>query len=116
MAKVTLMDGIQSISGRLGDVCYRTHKNGTVVVSMLPRKRRTRVSEKEQAHRQWFGQVTSRVARILQDPEERARYEKQYRKRHKARQTLRQYIFQQVSKEIGNQIPDTGKQNKKELQ
>ena len=100
MAKVTLMDGIQSISGRLGDVCYRTQKNGTVVVSMLPRKRRTRVSEKEQAHRQWFGDTNKKVAAVLKDPKQRAIYEQWWRQHGKKRETLRHFIFRQVSSTV----------------
>lgn len=100
MAKVTLMDGIQSISGRLGDVCYRTQKNGTVVVSMLPRKRRTRVSEKEQAHRQWFGDTNKKVAAILKDPKQRTIYEQWWRQQGKKRETLRHFIFKKVSARV----------------
>ncbi len=41
MAKVTLMPGIQSISGRVGDMVFRTNKaTGTVYVCMIPRKRK----------------------------------------------------------------------------
>ena len=97
MAKVTLMDGIQSISGRLVDVCYRTQKNGTVVVSMLPRKRRTRVSEKEQAHRQWFGDTNKKIAAILKDPKQRTIYEQWWRQQGKKHETLRHFIFKTLT-------------------
>ena len=100
MAKVTLMDGIQSISGRLGDVCYRTQKNGTVVVSMLPSKRRTRVSEKERAHRKWFGDTNKKVAAVLKDPNQRTIYEQWWRQHGKKRETLRHFIFRQVSSTV----------------
>ena len=100
MAKVTLMDGIQSISGKLGDVCYRTHKNGTVSVAMLPRKRRTPVSEKEKQHRQWFGAVNREVSAILKDTKQRAIYEQWYRQHGKKKETLRHFIFEKVRKTI----------------
>lgn len=101
MAKVTLMDGIQSISGKLGNVCYRTHKNGTISISLQARKRSTPVSNREKVHRRWFGEVSSRVALILKDPTQRAAYEKQYRKRHKRNETLRQFVFRCVREEVG---------------
>jgi len=41
MARVELMSGIQSISGRMGDLVFRTNKaTGKVYVSMWPRKRK----------------------------------------------------------------------------
>ena len=40
MAKVELMPGIQSISGRVGDLVFRTNKTtGQVYVTLQPRKR-----------------------------------------------------------------------------
>lgn len=100
MAKVTLIDGIQSISGKLGDVCYRTHKNGTVTVAKLPCKRRTPVSEKEQLHRQWFGAVNRAVSAILKDPLRRAIYEQWYHQQGKKKETLRHFIFEKVRETI----------------
>ena len=100
MAKVTLMDGIQSISGKLGDVCYRTHKNGTVTLTKLPSKRRTPVSEKEKQHRQWFGEINKKVAAVLKDPKQRAIYEQWWRQQGKRKETLRHFIFEKVSKTI----------------
>jgi len=39
MAKVTLMPGIESISGRVGDFVFRTNKTtGKVYVTLQPRK------------------------------------------------------------------------------
>ena len=41
MAKVELMPGIQSISGRLGDLVFRTYKKtGKVTVTLMPREKR----------------------------------------------------------------------------
>ena len=43
MAKVKLMPGIESISGRVGDMVFRTNKQtGKVYVSFLPRRRKRR--------------------------------------------------------------------------
>ena len=40
MAKVTLMPGIESISGRIGDFVFRTNKKtGKVYVSLVPKRR-----------------------------------------------------------------------------
>ena len=85
-----------SISGKLGDVCYRTHKNGTVTMTKLPSKRRTPVSEKEKQHRQWFGTVNREVSAILKDPHRRAIYEQWWRRHGKKRETLRHFIFEKV--------------------
>lgn len=42
MARVTLMPGIQSISGRVGDLIFRTSKTtGKVTVTLSPRPRKT---------------------------------------------------------------------------
>ena len=41
MARVELMPGIQSISGRLGDLVFRTYKKtGKVTVTLMPREKR----------------------------------------------------------------------------
>ena len=41
MARVELMPGIQSISGRLGDMVFRTYKKtGKVTVTLMPREKR----------------------------------------------------------------------------
>ena len=41
MAKVTLMPGIQSISGRVGDWVFRTSKKtGKISVTYMPRERK----------------------------------------------------------------------------
>lgn len=41
MAKVTLMPGIQSISGRVGDFVFRTsRKTGKVTMTLRPRPRK----------------------------------------------------------------------------
>ena len=41
MAKVTLMPGIQSISGRVGDFIFRTSKRtGEITVSLRPKPRK----------------------------------------------------------------------------
>lgn len=62
MAKVTLMDGIMSISGKLGDTIYRTTASGKTIAYQ---KRNTRISpptEKEIQQRKRFA-IATRIAR-----------------------------------------------------
>ena len=48
MVRVTLPEGIASLSGRFGDVCFRTMKaTGRTYMVRLPRRRKTRVSATE---------------------------------------------------------------------
>ncbi len=45
MVRVTLPSGIESLSGRFGDVCFRTmKKTGTVYMAHLPRARKVKYS------------------------------------------------------------------------
>lgn len=55
MARVTLPAGIASISGRVGNVCFRTMKaTGKVFMSSLPEVRKSRPSAEELASRERF--------------------------------------------------------------
>ncbi len=62
MAQVTLPAGIESISGRLGNVCFRTMKaTGKVYLGSLPQARKTQPSASEMEARERF----ARKARIV---------------------------------------------------
>lgn len=62
MAKVTLPMGIRSISGKVGNVCFRTIKaTGKVYVSSLSQARKTQPSTSEIEARERF----ARKARIV---------------------------------------------------
>ena len=65
MAKVTLPMGIESISGRLGNVCFRTMKaTGKVYMGSLPQARKTRPSASEIEARERFARK-ARIVKIM---------------------------------------------------
>jgi len=58
MAKVTLMPAIESISGKIGNVVFRTYKNGqTRVYSSDRSPRKTKVTKKETQQREFFARA-----------------------------------------------------------
>lgn len=62
MAQVTLPMGMRSISGKVGNVCFRTMKaTGNVFMSSLPQARKTQLSASEIEARERF----ARKARIV---------------------------------------------------
>lgn len=62
MAKVTLPMGIERVSGRVGDVCFRTMKaTGRTYMSSMPSKRTTKLQASEIEARERF----ARKARIV---------------------------------------------------
>ena len=62
MAKVTLPMGIRSISGKVGNVCFRTMKTtGNVYMGSMPQARKTQPSASEMEARERF----ARKARIV---------------------------------------------------
>ena len=69
MANCNLLPGIASISGKLGNVLFKTftRRDGTSVTRIYRAdartKRRSRPSERELAQRRLFGRISSEVAR-----------------------------------------------------
>ena len=62
MARVTLPMGMRSISGKVGNVCFRTMKaTGRIYVSSMPCVRKHALSEAERATRERF----ARKARLV---------------------------------------------------
>ena len=62
MAKVTLPAGIAGVSGRVGDVCFRTMKaTGRTYMSSMPSKRTTKLQASEIEARERF----ARKARLV---------------------------------------------------
>ena len=62
MARVTLPAGMKCISGRLGDVCFRTMKaTGKTVVSRMPQARKSVPSAAEMASRERFALMAKTV-------------------------------------------------------
>lgn len=70
MAKVTLPSFIQSISGQVGDLCFRTSASGKTSVYLATKQKRiTAVSKNEMQARSLFAERAKRVNNImLNDP------------------------------------------------
>jgi hypothetical protein len=75
MAKVRLDPLFSGISGRMGDLVFRTSKDGQVTVSQRPRKSDTPPSEAQQANRQRFAEASKYASAVLADPVLRTIYE-----------------------------------------
>ena len=71
MAKVTTMSGIASISGRLGNYCFRTmRKTGKVYIHQIPSKNQSPAkapSAAMLAQRARFRAITKAVAQMRKD-------------------------------------------------
>ena len=98
MAKVTLMAGIASLHGKIGDVYYRTMKNGVVVMCKLPQKRRKVASKKQQLQRDRFERINKEVGRIMQDAEQRKAMEILYGKHKKQNELFRSFLYRLIHK------------------
>jgi len=70
MAKVILPSFIRSLSGQIGNLCFRTSASGKTSVYLKPeRTRKTPVSQKEMQARERFAERVRQVNNImLQDP------------------------------------------------
>ena len=67
MAKVTLPMGITRISGKVGNVCFRTMKTtGRTYMTSLPSVRKTQISASEMAARERFAQKVRLVRAMRQ--------------------------------------------------
>ena len=68
MARVTTMSGIASISGRLGEYCFRTmRRTGKVYIHQMPSKKRQSMkapSAAMLAQRERFAAITKMVAEM----------------------------------------------------
>ena len=65
MARVTLPMGIKGISGKVGDVCFRTmKKTGTVYMTHLPRARKVKYSASELEARERFKRRAQLVSQM----------------------------------------------------
>ena len=68
MARVTLPMGIRQISGRVGNVCFRTMKaTGKTYMTSLPSKRTTKISESEIKARERFARKARLVMAMRQE-------------------------------------------------
>lgn len=70
MARVTLPSFILSLSGQMGNLCFRTSADGKTCVYLAPRQKRSKpVSENEMRARNLFKERAQRVKNLmLNDP------------------------------------------------
>ena len=98
MARVTFMDGIATISGRIGDVVFRKSPSGKTYAYQIRKTPKRIPSEKEMKQRQRFSIITKMVSAIMADPTQRAAYEQLQKDTYGARKmTLRKFVFQKVA-------------------
>ena len=97
MAKVTLIAGIMSLHGRLGDYCYRTYKNGNIVVSRMPQKSQKEPTAAQKHQQARFGSVVKMVNAVMRDPIQREVMEMQYKNQRRKNETLRGFVFRQIN-------------------
>lgn len=65
MAQVTLPAGIERISGKVGNICFRTMKaTGKVYLGSLPQARKTQLSASEIEARERFARK-ARIVKIM---------------------------------------------------
>ena len=101
MARVTFMGGIATISGRIGDVVFRTSSSGKTYAYQRRKKQYREPSEKEKKQRQRFSMITKIVSAIMADPMQRAAYEQLQKDTFGGKKmTLRKFVFQKVSETL----------------
>ena len=110
MAKVDLMAGIQSVSGKAGNFVFKTYRrpDGKTETRMYPykkQKRTTKLSQNELASRAKFKQVAERLNALSN--EEREQYANDWRQNNylfngKKYATLRGYIMTRLYAEMKN--------------
>ena len=99
MAIVNMIAGLEGLHGKMGDVCFRTLKNGTVFMCRLPRKRvRRKASKAQKAQRERFSVAVKKVNEVMQDANQRSLMEVLYKQYGQRNETLRGFVFRQVNK------------------
>ncbi len=92
------MDGIATISGRIGDVVFRKSPSGKTYAYQMRKKPKRIPSEKEKKQRQRFSIITKMVSAIMADPMQRTAYEQLQKDTYGARKMkLRKFVFQKVA-------------------
>lgn len=97
MAKVKLMTGIMSLHGRMGSYCYRTYKNGTVVLSRMPKRSDKPATDAQKKQQERFGSVARKVNEVMKDPKQREVMKLLYKKQGGRNETLRGFVFRQIN-------------------
>jgi hypothetical protein len=75
MAKIKLNPIFASMSGKMGDVVFKTSKNGETYIAMCPKKLSAKPSEAQLARRRAFGHASDYATAALADEATRAFYE-----------------------------------------
>ena len=97
MARVTFIDGIASISGKLGDVVFRRSISGKTYACKAPTCKARKPSKKEMQHRQRFAMTCKLVSAILADSTQRDAYALLQKNTPGAKKlTLRKFVFKKV--------------------
>lgn len=77
MAAITLLPGIATISGRMGDHVFKTyHRNGQTFVRMMPYckpKRTTPLTDNEKKNNNLFGRIAKEVSQRIAHGDNRPR-------------------------------------------
>ena len=102
MANVTLLDGIMSISGKIGNTIYRTTASGKTIAYQQRKHRISPPTEKELQLRKRFA-IASRIANaVLYNMDMRKALEQIYKRIHRNGRpmTLRGFVVSEVIKII----------------
>ena len=84
MPKVTLHPTIQGLSGKMGDVVFRTNrKTGTTTISKVPDMSKVKWSRAQKAQRRRFKNAVKYAKLAMTQPEVWAVYQKIAKKKHK---------------------------------
>lgn len=74
MAKIRMMAGIAAISGKFGNMYFRTEKRtGRISLCNMPKKSASGLSTKQQAHRERFAAIAKMVMQMRQDGSRKSR-------------------------------------------
>jgi hypothetical protein len=75
MAKILLNPLFGKPSGKIGNLVFRQHADGTTILSRAPAKSDRKPSAAQLAHQQRFREAAAYAKNILADPEGMARYQ-----------------------------------------
>jgi hypothetical protein len=74
MPKVRMMAGIAAISGKFGNMYFRTDKrSGRVSLCNMPKKSATGLSDKQRAHHERFAAIARMVTRMREEGSRKSR-------------------------------------------
>lgn len=102
MAKVTMLDGLMSISGKIGNTIYRTTASGKTIAYQQQSHRTSPLTEKELHQRKCFAIAVRIASEVLYNPDMQRTLEHIYKRiQSKSRpKTLRGFVVSEVIKII----------------